>query len=278
MRNNCEACIYVVTHKEFVPPENNIYIPIEVGSSLRNYRINNTWLSDNAEENISLKNKSFCELTALYWIWKNDKYHKYIGIVHYRRYFVSKRMGRLNDVLNYHDVETTLLKNDIILTKKHTQDGTIFYDYKRMHFAKDYLILGEVIKDIYPEYFDDFLLFSNQNQLHICNMMITSKIFFDQYCEWLFNILFEVERRVDISDYDEKQIRIFGYMAERLLNVWVLHNKLKVFESPIYITEETIPDKIKSFVYAILKKTPVDTYELMLNRKLRIKKDNYNKM
>ena len=61
-------------------------------------------------------------------------------------------------------------------------------------------------------------------------MLIASKSVFDNYCEWLFNILFELEKHIDLTDYNEYQKRIYGFISERLLNVYFEHNKYKVFE------------------------------------------------
>ena len=58
-------------------------------------------------------------------------------------------------------------------------------------------------------------------KFHPYNMMVMRWADFDAYCKWLFGLLFEVEQKVDISHYSTYQQRIFGFMAERLLNVWL---------------------------------------------------------
>lgn len=80
--------ILVVTHKSYWMPDENIYLPIFVGTN----KSDRNFLRDNEGDNISYKNKNYCELTAIYWAWKNLKLDKYdyIGLCHYRRYFTGK--------------------------------------------------------------------------------------------------------------------------------------------------------------------------------------------
>ena len=57
--------------------------------------------------------------------------------------------------------------------------------------------------------------------------VLCEKRMFDEYCEWLFNILFEVENRTDISNYDSYNKRLYGFLSERLINIWVMQTKFK---------------------------------------------------
>ena len=78
--------IIVATHKKYQMPTEEIYIPIHVGAEGKEKL---EYVPDNTGENISVKNPYYCELTGLYWAWKNLD-AEYIGLVHYRRYFTQK--------------------------------------------------------------------------------------------------------------------------------------------------------------------------------------------
>ena len=94
--------IYVATHKEAKMPTNSMYIPIRVGAALNENDFK--YLRDDTGDNISTKNKNFCELTAIYWIWKNDK-SDIVGLTHYRRYFFKKgKSNKLENVLDEQDI------------------------------------------------------------------------------------------------------------------------------------------------------------------------------
>lgn len=67
----------------------------------------------------------------------------------------------------------------------------------------------------------------NRRKLHILNMFVMKKSLFDEYCTWLFDILFELEKRTDLSGYDSYEARLFGFMSERLFNVWLERQNLK---------------------------------------------------
>ena len=76
--------LYTVYHKNSHIIKNSYIKPIQVGDGAS---IENIDYRDNQGINIAEKNNSYCELTAQYWAWKNDKNSDYIGIMHYRRFF-----------------------------------------------------------------------------------------------------------------------------------------------------------------------------------------------
>ena len=82
--------IVVATHKAFPMPTDKMYIPLHVGAEGKTNEdgtpLDLGYQKDNTGDNISAKNANYCELTGLYWAWKNLK-ADYIGLVHYRRYF-----------------------------------------------------------------------------------------------------------------------------------------------------------------------------------------------
>ena len=80
-------------------------------------------------------------------------------------------------------------------------------------------------------------------------MFVMKKSYFDEYCTWLFDILFTLEKRIDISSYDSYEARIFGFLSERLFNVWLERQNLKKVEVPVVFLENIDwPKKIRDFL------------------------------
>lgn len=229
---NKDLNIFIACHKKCELPNQEAYIPLHVGAEGKD---DLGFIKDSSGENISLKNPNFCELTGLYWMWKNTK-SKYIGLVHYRRYFFKKS--------TYHTIDKILTKNealdilneyDVIVPKKIKLVGmNTRNQFAKFHHIKDYDVCRDIIEEKYPKYLDSFDKVSNRNYFYAFNMCIMNKKQFDKYCEWLFDILFEVEKRVDISNYTPYEKRLFGFLSERLFNVWLEENKLKLKELAVY--------------------------------------------
>jgi len=223
--------ILVATHKKYSFPDNTIYMPIQVGKVLSQDDFG--YLADNSGDNISQKNRSFSELTALYWAWKNGFFEEsdYCGLVHYRRYFSGNETFGKFQILWEKDIEELMLEYDVLVpVKRKYYIETIRSHYEHAHYKKDLDTLEEILKEYSPEYMDAFAKVMKQRSLFLYNMFVMKTAYFDDYCSWLFGILFEVEKKVDISHYDTYQGRIFGFLAERMFNVWLLHHGLKVKE------------------------------------------------
>lgn len=214
--------IITVQHKTYFIPEDTVYYPIFVGKY-------NT--SDNSGDNISNKNDYYSELTALYWAWKNLKC-EYLGLCHYRRYFIKNKLMFLfkknNAILNKKNYEHYLLKYDMLLPKKeHYIFDSVRSQYVREHGEEELNLAGEIISKKYPAYINSFEQVLLSKSFFICNMFVTKKIIADRYCKWLFDILFELENVLKNRIIKK---RIFGYLSERLFNVWLLNEHLNIKE------------------------------------------------
>jgi hypothetical protein len=240
MKTDIRSKILISTHKDFLFPENDFYLPVHAGKKNSNLSLN--YQGDDTGDNISHKNTNYCELTTMYWAWKNLKDVDYIGFCHYRRYFlfnnffithVLKRFNYNANQLSLFkrllNLDEDLFKNvDFILPEPLTLVRSIYDDYAFYHEKQDFDVLGEVIQDLCFDYSNSFTkLFYNTTQLSPYNMFITSKDKFDSYCNWLFPILFEVEKRIQIKE-NVYQARVLGFMGERLLNLYVYHNQFKI--------------------------------------------------
>lgn len=218
---------YIITHKKFDLPQVDAYVPVQVGNGK-----DLGWLRDNSGDNIAEKNANYCELTGIYWIWKNDKDSDVIGISHYRRFFTEKKISRSKfKILSKSRTEKILANYDIILPKKEIYKETVREQYCiDSGFNKDLNLVRNILVKKHNDYVDAFDYIMKVGKIHQFNMMICSKKIFNSYCEWLFSIFFELEQYINLDEYNDYQKRIYGFLSERLLNVWVLKNDLKVKE------------------------------------------------
>lgn len=216
-------------------PHSAIYHPLFVGGKCGQNSVR--FLMDNTGKHISEKNPSFCELTGLYWAWKNQFFcnSKYIGLVHYRRYFRGngeKLKGKI--ILSEKEILDLLKEYDCIVPKKRNYFiESIYSHYQHAHHVKDLNCTREIISELHPEYITSFDAIMQGRKIHIYNMFVMSSEKASEYCKWLFPILFELEKRIDITQYDSYQKRVFGFIAERLFNVWLVHHQLKFCEIPV---------------------------------------------
>ena len=146
--------------------------------------------------------------------------------------------------------ENLLTKYDVILPKKRNYYiETVRSQYEHAHFKKDLDETEKIIAEKYPGYSDAFTKVMNQRKLHILNMFVMKKSLFDDYCNWLFDILFELEKRTDLTSYDTYEARLFGFISERLFNVWLERQNLKKCEVPVVFLENIDwPKKIADFL------------------------------
>ena len=240
---NKRFIILVTIHKPYelpeLPPE---YRPIQVGNAPT---IHSGFLRDNSGEHIAEKNSTFCELTALYWAWKNLD-AEVIGLCHYRRYPGNpvspiSRAGKAkkDQILTGAQMEALLQGNDIILPRKrHYWIETRESQYAHAHHREDLQATEDILREKHPEYLPAWRRMLDSRSGHICNMFIMRRELMDEYCEWLFGILFEAEERLDLSEYNENDRRVFGFLGERLLDVWVETKGLRYAEVPMVNLEK----------------------------------------
>lgn len=245
-----ETKIYIATHKNAKFPNKKEYIPIQAGAKLKD---NLGFLRDDVGDNISIKNPSFCELTILYWIWKNDK-SDITGLVHYRRYFYEKKhINLINDVLDKKKIEKILTNYDMILPRKeYIYKFNLIEQWKQIHNLNDLKICKSIIEEKYPEYLNSFNKVFSRKSFYAYNMFITKKEIINDYCKWLFDILFEMEKLIDITSYNDYNMRVFGFISERLFNVWLEKNKsIKIKEIMVLQTDK---NQVKQCLVYLLKK------------------------
>ena len=219
--------IYAMTHKKFEIPKDSMYQPLHVGRAVAD---DLGYPGDDVGENISHLNGYYSELTGHYWLWKNCKDVDYIGTCHYRRYLINEQ----EKVLTKFEYEHLLKNYDLVTTKRVVLNNSYHYGFSANHNIKALDCTGEVIRDLYPEYYETFSALVQGNETYFGNMFVTSKALFDRYCEWLFTIFAEVEKRIDLdTDEDAYHKRVLGFISEFLLLVWVRVNGLRVYECKV---------------------------------------------
>ena len=226
--------ILMAAHKVVPVPDETIYTPIQVGAALSAERFPG-FISDDTGRNISEKNPYFNELTASYWARHNSD-ADVIGLVHYRRFFSFSRQKDLAKILTSAQLADLLAKNDVILPKKRrywieSSDS----HYRHAHHEAPLDILREVIATKQPDYLAAFDRNMSRTWAHMFNMFIMRRDRFDAYVDWLFDILFAVEARVqaDVETWDSYEQRVYGFLSERLLDVWLEKNQIQYQEVPV---------------------------------------------
>ena len=222
-----DLCIYTLTHKEFDVPPDPTYVPLHVGRACAK---DLGFMGDDTGENISELNRYYSELTGHYWIWKNDRSSRYVGTCHYRRYLLNEQ----EKIFTKEELLELLGHYDLITTKKVLLNDSYQNAFSVNHNGHALIVTGEVIKELYPDDYEVFMRLVNENRTYFGNMLVTSKELFDAYVSWLFSIFFEVQKRIDLeTGGDDYHKRVFGFISEFLLLVWVTARKLCVCECKV---------------------------------------------
>ena len=233
-----KVSVIVATHIKYKMPKDKMYLPLHVGKEGKD---SIGFKGDNSGKNISNKNSYFCELTGLYWAWKNLK-DDYIGLVHYRRHFKGAKIIKkdlVNSVITLKEVNELFNDVDIILPKKRKYYiENLYSHYANTLFVEPLDITRDIIKEKYPKYLKEYDKLKKRTSAHMFNMFIMKKNKLDEYCTWLFDILFELENRVDVSKYDSFHARFYGRVSELLLDVWINTNNYKYKEVPVISMEK----------------------------------------
>lgn len=206
--------IYCLSHKPFTPPDDKIYLPLSV--------------FEDSKDNIAPKNEYYSELTGCYWVWKNAE-ADILGICHYRRFLLNGK----GEILKEDEIQKTLLDYDMITPKILTLNFSYEYGFGKNH--KPYYLseLRKLLKDRFPDILSVYDgLVSDVHSL-FGNMLIAKRKLFSDYHEWLFNILFALEERIVIDEPDSYHRRIFGFISEFLLYLFIEFYGIKIHQTMV---------------------------------------------
>ncbi len=234
--NEIDLKLFVAVHKMSWVPDDPLYVPIHVGSG--NFSLPRM-VRDDTGDNIASYNAKINEGTAMYWIWKNVDC-QYVGLNHYRRYFLKNRYKSRSNLLDLQTASAILRDYDIILAPKVStcpQDIRCQLSATTGHVPGLEAVRAELDKR-HPDYLPAFDYVFSGECLYVCNLFITSKKTFDAYCAWLFDFILPACGRIDTRGYDIYSSRIAGFILERMLTVWLTKQKLKIKELPYLLLDE----------------------------------------
>lgn len=269
LKNNCDVDIFIYSHKLFTPLVNDHVYKVltdckeRIDTDLEVFR-------DYTGDNISDKNLMYNEYTGFYWLWKNYPLKKYVGLNHYRRYYVDDKqkilegdsMPIINEVFKNHEIVLNE-KFPLILSSGYALNNRDWYAY--WHNVEDFDFIGEIIKDKYSKYYDGFIKMSEVKYIYPSNLFIMNKDMFIEYCEFIFSLLMDFRKErgffttEDCIKYVENnkekylnkassyydvtmQSRIVGYLSERVLLAFLLSKRKD---------GTTIEDKAKFFKWKV---------------------------
>lgn len=241
--------IFIYSHIPFKPITDNHVFKVLTNSHEEASKFNTDLAiyRDYTGVNISNNNVMYNEYSGFYWLWKNYPLKKYVGLNHYRRYYKN-----FNDLP---DMDEIFSKHKIILNKAIPlrlgnglpEAGKVLNNrdwYGYWHNIEDFKLAEQIINEKYPQYADGFKIMSESKSLNVSNMFTMSKDCFIEFCEFIFDFLmvFRKERNFftvnDCVKYVEnnqdkyikpyldyytieKQSRIVGYIAERILSAYL---------------------------------------------------------
>ncbi len=187
-------------------------IPIQAGAALTDKKT--ARICDDTGENISARNGNYSEATALYWIWKNTSGQDAVGLFHYRRMFAADAAcaAQLGD----YDVVTTIPA----FSAKPLRE--IFTSY--MVIDMDWQLMMTAIEQDCSEYYDDAAVYERSHFYFPCNLFIMKRKYFDEMCEFIFKVTFDIEEFYEKCGVTRKE-RYLGYLVENLISIYVMHNR-----------------------------------------------------
>ena len=137
--------------------------------------------------------------------------------------FYTDKNGKIKAYIrNIEKVEQLLQKYDVLLPKKRNYYiETNYSHYIHAHHKEPLDKTREIIEKSYPAYLTAFDKVMKSRKAHMFNMFIMKADAFDSYCNFMFGVLEKLENEIDISDYSVQEARVFGYISELLMDVWL---------------------------------------------------------
>ena len=262
--------ILIAAHQDVYVPKNQLLRPFQVGTALAENKLPDI-LHDDQGVHISEKNKTYCELTAQYWAWKNLE-ADYYGFFHYRRYLdfsgkyepdrrhltgprmsPYKEEGSIRTDLSKFGLHEKQMRKiieayDVITVLGEWMNVTVYEQYCQFHQQEDLDCAIRILKETYPQFAKACDWYMNSKYIYFCNMYIMKREYFFAYMEWLFPILEQFEQEKDFSECSEREMRATGFLAERLFGVYYTQlkrmGKASCCELGYIIFHDTQPERV----------------------------------
>ena len=234
--------IAVALHKDSPVPTHPPYLPVQAGAALRPVP---GFTRDDTGDHISHRNPLYCELTVHYWLWKNTD-AEVCGLCHYRRYFTRHPRQGINSILTQADVDALLADADVLVPRPRLYlIETNASHYIHAYRESDLTHLRAVIGDVCPDYLHAYDRVMKRRWGRRFNMFIMRREAFMAYSTWLFGVLFALEKQMG-SDIPP---RAMGFIAERLMDVWLEKTQPRIRQLPVLHTEgQHWPTRIAAFL------------------------------
>lgn len=205
---------------KYIDPE--YMVSIQVGAVFSDKIVAD--LCDSIQDNISEKNGDYSELTGLYWIWKNIikqdgiNENKYYGLAHYRRF-----LNLSEDDLN------RLCENDIdvVLPYPMPYEPNIEAHHRRYLSDQEWGGVIKALEELEPKYANALPNILEQEYLYNYNIIVAKNSVINDYCTWLFRLLFRIEE-INNPDGTKEPNRYIGYAAETLETLYFMYNRDKL--------------------------------------------------
>ena len=213
------------------------------------------------EDNISSKNKWYGDFSSLYWAWKNLKDVDIIGTSHYRRYLVD------DDVLNDWQSEYALswdkfskrkyksdhlvkLLNecDFVMLKEFKFQTTTREQYIQCHpYPQNLMYVTNALEKIHPESVAVWKDILEKRSMQPGYLFLTRWEKFNELCEWLYPVLEELEKQIDVTQYEGYQSRVIAFLYERLVPVFIQTKGYRIEQRSIYLIDKDSEHTIKDY-------------------------------
>lgn len=219
--------ILVCAHKHDEHTRNDdVFKAVQAGKAVHP-ELDLGYLCDNYGDNISELNPFWSELTVLYWGWKNIHDVEYCGLNHYRRYFDA--------IIDENSIDGLMKDCDMLVVKSKSMLSNHERERNLMHMTsiEDYYVFADTFLSMYPEYESAYIeYFYKSRKSFPFQMFIAKKTMYDDYCQFMFPVLFEVEKRLKPHGYTRLK-RTVGYFGEWFLGLYVYCKGIRTKEIPI---------------------------------------------